>query len=85
MSVAVLSASGIRLMPTTAYRARRLLKAGKAEIFSYKPIFTIKLLYRNDGKTQPMEYKCDTGYQHIGVSIATEKKEVVNEQRGSAP
>ena len=85
MSVAVLSASGIRLMPTTAYRARRLLKAGKAEIFSYKPIFTIKLLYRNDGKTQPMEYKCDTGYQHIGVSIATEKKEVVNEQRDLLP
>ena len=32
-----------------------------------------------------MEYKCDTGYQHIGVSIATEKKEVVSEQRDLLP
>ena len=27
-----------------------------------------------------MEYKCDTGYEHIGVSICTEKREIVHEQ-----
>lgn len=32
MSVAVISKTGIRLMPTNEYRARHLLKAGKAVI-----------------------------------------------------
>ena len=54
MSVAVISNTGIRLMPTSEYRARHLLKAGKAVIEQYRPIFTIRLTDREKGKTQPI-------------------------------
>lgn len=78
--VFVLSSTGKKLMPTSSYRARKLLKADKAVIFKYRP-FTIKLTKRSDGDIQPIEYCCDTGYQHIGISIKSEKNEYVNEQR----
>lgn len=78
--VAVISRTGIRLMPTTNYRARKLLKSRRAEIHKYDP-FTIRLLDREDGDLQPIEFKMDTGYQHIGVSICTEKRELYSEQR----
>ena len=66
-------------MPTNERHARRLLKSKRAEIYKRRP-FTIRLLDREDGETQPIEYKCDTGYQHIGVSICTEKRELYNLQ-----
>ena len=44
--VAVISASGKRLMPTTERKARILLKKGRAEIYAYRPIFPIRLLDR---------------------------------------
>ena len=78
--VFVLSASNKKLMPTTEYRARRLIKSGKATIYKHHP-FTIKLTTREDGNAQPIEYCCDTGYQNIGVSIKSHKHEYVNEQR----
>lgn len=80
-TVAVISASGEKLMPTNSYRARKLLKSKRAVIHKYRPVFTIKLVDRADGYTQPIEYKCDTGYQHIGISICSSTKEFVNEQR----
>ena len=72
MSVAVISKTGIRLMPTSEYRARHLLKTGKAVIEQYRPIFTIRLTDREDGKTQPIE--------HVGVSIKSEKHEFAHAQ-----
>ena len=51
MYVFVLSKSGIPLMPTTAYLARRLLKNKKAVIEKYDP-FTIRLTERENGNTQ---------------------------------
>lgn len=78
--VFVLSSTNKKLMPTTEYKARKLLKNGKAVIFKYKP-FTIQLIQREDGYTQPIEYCCDTGYQHIGISIKSHKHEYVNEER----
>ena len=80
-TVAVISASGKKLMPTNSYRARRLLKSRRAVIHKYRPVFTIKLVDRTNGYTQPIEYKCDTGYQNIGISICSDAKEFVNEQR----
>lgn len=80
-TVTVISASGKKLMPTNSYRARKLLKSKKAVIYKYRPVFTIKLVDRTDGYTQPIEYKCDTGYQNIGISICSDTKEFVNEQR----
>lgn len=78
--VAVLSKTGIRLMPTTNYKARKLLKSGRAVIYQYRP-FAIRLLDREDGDVQPVEFKEDTGYGHIGVSICSEKREYYSEQR----
>ena len=80
MSVAVLSSTGQKLMPTSNYRARKLLKSGRAAIECYRPIFTIRLTDRKEGETQPIEYACDTGYQHVGVSIKSEKHEFVHAQ-----
>ena len=50
--VAVISKSGKRLMPTSFYRARKLIDSGRATIYSYRPIFTIQLTDREDGATQ---------------------------------
>ncbi len=79
-SVAVLSRTGRKLMPTNAYRARKLLKSGRAGIECYKPMFTIRLADREEGDVQPVEYACDTGYQHVGVSVKSEKHEYVHNQ-----
>ena len=79
-SVAVLSRTGRKLMPTNAYRARKLLKSGRAGIECYKPVFTIRLTDREEGAVQPVEYTCDTGYQHVGISIKSEKHEFVHNQ-----
>lgn len=78
--VFVLSSTKKKLMPTNEYRARKLLKSGKATIYKHRP-FTIILTWQDDGKTQPIEYCCDTGYQHIGISIKSQKHEYVNEER----
>ena len=80
MSVAVLSSTGRMLMPTSNYRARKLLKSHRAVIECYRPIFTIRLTSRKEGETQPIEYSCDTGYQHVGVSIKSEKHEFAHAQ-----
>ena len=78
--VFVVSNIGKQLMPTTEYRARKLLKSGRAQIYKHRP-FTIMITDREDGETQPIEYKCDTGYQNIGISICSEKHEYVHEER----
>ena len=77
--VAVLSSTKQKLMPTTSYRARHLLKQGKATIYKYRP-FTIMLTKRNKGDVQKIEYKCDTGYKYIGVSICSQKQEFVSNE-----
>lgn len=79
MMVAVLSSTGIRLMPTTCYKARRLLRKGKAVIFQYRP-FTIQLTQREDGHIQPIECCIDVGYLHAGISVKSEKHEYAGVQ-----
>lgn len=74
MSVCVITPEGKPLMPTSEYRARRLLKSGKAVIFRHRP-FTVMLTRTVSEDVQPVEYCCDTGYRHIGVSIKSEKHE----------
>ncbi len=73
--VAVISSNGIRLMPTTNYRARKLLKAGKAVSVGFRP-FTIRLLTESSVNTQPIELTIDTGYVHVGNSLKTAKHEM---------
>ena len=75
--VFVLACDGTRLMPTSRCRARKLLKAHKARIFKYQP-FTIMLTYESERNTQPIELCMDTGSEHIGISIKSEKHEFVH-------
>ena len=75
--VCVVSNTGKRLMPTNEYKARKLMEKGRAEIYQYDP-FTIMILDREDGYTQPIELKCDTGDKHIGISVCSEKHEYVS-------
>lgn len=79
MFVAVISKTGVRLMPTSEYRARKLLNSGKAIIYRYRP-FTIQLTERETGALQPVELCVDTGYIHIGVSVKSEKHEYLELQ-----
>lgn len=72
--VAVLGKSGKPLMPKSGYRARRLLKSGRAVICCYRP-FAIRLLNNRSEDIQDIEYCMDTGYLHIGNSVKSEKHE----------
>jgi len=75
--VFVLSRDGKPLMPTTASRARRKLKEGKAKIVKREP-FTIQLTYDSETETQLIECGIDSGYVNIGFSCITEKEELVS-------
>lgn len=77
--VPVVGNTGKPLMPTSPYRARALVNKGRAIVYCRNP-YTIQMLDRETGDTQPIELKMDTGYQHIGLSICTEKKELVSAQ-----
>ena len=66
-------------MPTSEYRARKLLKSKKAIIYGYHP-FTIQLTERETGYVQPVELCMDTGYIHIGTSVKSEKHEYLGVQ-----
>lgn len=80
-TVCVLACDGTPLMPTTNLKkVRKLLRSGKAIIAGHKPVFTIKLTYETTKDTQPIEYACDTGYLHVGISIKSEKHEYISGQ-----
>ena len=73
--VAVISSDGIRLMPTSNYRARKLLAKGKAVVQGFNP-FTVRLTDKQSGDKQPVEETLDTGYVHAGNSLKTAKHEL---------
>ena len=80
VTVYVLSKDGERLMPTTRLgRVRRLLRDGRAVIASRKP-FTVQLTYETTSYTQDLEFCVDAGYEHIGVSLKSEKREYERKQ-----
>lgn len=80
MTVYVLSKDGERLMPTTRLgRVRRLLRDGRAVIASRKP-FAVQLTYETTSYTQDLEFCVDAGYEHIGVSLKSEKREYERKQ-----
>lgn len=80
MVVFVISSNGERLMPTSRLgHVRHLLKDGKAVIIKHKP-FTIQLTYDTPNQIQPIELCMDTGYQHIGLSLKSERQEYLSQQ-----
>ena len=79
-AVYIISKSGERLMPTVRYgHVRHLLKDGKAVVFSRHP-FTIQLTYDTSEFVQPMEIGVDSGYEHVGVSVKSAKREYLSAQ-----
>jgi len=56
------------LMPCHPARARQMLKAGRAVVYRHRP-FTIRLLDRDGGDTQPTAIKLDPGYSTTGIAI----------------
>lgn len=78
--VCVIAKSGTRLMPTSRVKARKLLKAGKAVIVNYMP-FAIQLTYDlRKPAVQEIEVCIDTGSEHIGISVKSEKHEYMHLQ-----
>ena len=79
-AVNVISKNGKRLMPTFRFgKVRHLLKNGQAVIIKHEP-FTIQLTYDTSENVQDIEICVDAGYQHIGVSVKSEKAEYVSHQ-----
>ena len=67
-SVFVISSTKKPLMPCRPARARKLLTAGRAAVYRLHP-FTIILLDREDGETQPLEVKTDPGSKMTGIAL----------------
>ena len=79
-AVFVISKDGKPLMPTyNNGKVRKMLKNGRAKIYKHEP-FTIQLQYGTTEYTQEVEYCTDTGYEHVGISIKSEKHEYVHMQ-----
>ena len=74
-AVYVLNMRGQPLMPTTPRKARILLKEDKAKVIKRTP-FTIQLKYATGETKQEITLGVDSGYENIGISAITEKKEL---------
>lgn len=75
--VYVLSVEGKPLMPTSNAKARKLLKQKKAKVKELKP-FTIQLTYPTKTEyTQDITLGIDSGYNNVGFSVITDKKELL--------
>ena len=70
--VFILSKSGAPLMPCHPARARQLLAKGRARIHKLYP-FTIRLVDRPDGSSQPVRIKFDPGSKATGIAIVREQ------------
>lgn len=89
MTVAVVDKNGHPLMPTNSYRARHLKKSGRAVTYAYQPVYTIQLLdvefVPEKNMVQDIELTCDTGYEHIGGSVCSEKHEYLHREYDLLP
>ena len=74
-AVYVLNMRGQPLMPTTPRKAKKLLKEGKAKVVKRTP-FTIQLKYATGETKQEITMGVDSGFENIGLSAITDKKEV---------
>ncbi len=63
----VLHQDGTPLMPTSAAKARHLLRDGKAQVASREP-FTIRLIAPSGKRTQPVTVGVDLGAREVGLA-----------------
>lgn len=78
-NVLVIGLNGLGLMPTTPRKARKLLEAHRAKVVNRHP-FTIQLLYKTGGATQPTLLGVDTGSRHIGVAVVSDDKVLMKDE-----
>ncbi len=71
MAVLVLGKHKTPLMPCSEKRGRLLLERGRARIHKMYP-FTIRLVDREGGETQPLVLKLDPGSKQTGVALVRE-------------
>ena len=77
--VFVLNMRGKPLMPTTAGKARKLLRKGLAKVIMRTP-FTIQLTYATGETKQNVSLGVDTGYKHVGLSAVSDAKELFSSE-----
>jgi len=75
--VYVLHQNGSPLMPTKPQKARRLLQCKKAKVVTKFP-FTIQMLIPTGEVKQEITLGVDSGYENVGISAITEKKELLS-------
>jgi len=80
MFIPVVSKKGKPLMPTTPYRARKLIKAGKAIKKFKKGLFYILLTERMIGKTQDIAVGIDPGIKKEAFTIKSNSHTYLNIQ-----
>ena len=78
-AVYVLNMRGQPLMPTTPRKARQLLNEDKAKVIKRTP-FTIQLKYATGETKQEITLGVDSGFENIGLSAVTAKKEVYSSE-----
>ncbi|MCX9082380.1 MAG: RNA-guided endonuclease IscB [Candidatus Methanoperedens sp.] len=78
-AVYVLNMRGQPLMPTTPRKAKQLLKEDKAKVIKRTP-FTIQLKYATGETKQEIVLGVDSGFENIGLSAVTAKKEVYSSE-----
>lgn len=76
-NVYTLSIDGKPLMPCSPAKARKLLKGERAVVTKLYP-FTIKLTFKCENITQDITLGIDAGFQNIGFSCLTDKKELTS-------
>ena len=81
--VFVLARNSKPLVPCKASRARILLKKGRAKVHSLYP-FTIRLVDRIEGETQPVALKLDPGAKVTGVAIVRQDQKDQSEKDQAA-
>jgi len=78
-AVYVLNMRGQPLMPTTPRKARILLTEEKAKVIKRTP-FTIQLKYATGETKQEIVLGVDSGFENIGLSAVTAKKEIYSSE-----
>ena len=73
--VYVLSIDGNCLMPCNLSKGRKLVKKKRAKIVTLYP-FTVQLNFECENKVQEISLGVDAGYENIGLSCMTGKKEL---------
>jgi hypothetical protein len=68
---------GKALMPCSSREARLLLRNKKAVVIKRFP-FTIRLVFGSSGYKQKVILGIDSGYENIGFSVVSEKKELIS-------